>query len=177
MVAASILLFLLVLGVKLATSSFYAKPTSKTYSTRRRNLLDSKTTTITVPTSRPDFVVDWDGTCVVETWPHSGEWLPGAVDCLRSLANHGVVAIHSLRISPFVFDCSAPVPEEERTARVDEIRRRLDEVGLEDVIVWPHQWGKPPGNVIIDDRAIHHRNWSDTMGELQERGWLRDGRN
>ena len=119
---------------------------------------------------RADYVVDWDGTCVEETWPGMGDWLPGAVDALRVLSLHGKVVIYSLRCNRYELDdCTLRAPG---AAEAEEalIRTKLDSVGLDHIEVYPHDRGKPPGRFYIDDRAVTFTgDWASALKEVMRR--------
>lgn len=112
---------------------------------------------------RTKYVVDWDGTCVDEQWPGMGDWLPGAVESLRTLADDGKTVIYSLRCSEYELDDVTLRPVGAAAREVREIRRMLDEAGLEDIEVFPNDRGKPHGKYYIDDRAVRFGSWYSTM--------------
>ena len=123
-----------------------------------------------LPRERPDFVVDWDGTCVEEKWPEQGDWLPGAAASLRLLAELGTVVVYSLRCSPLEYEIDSLRPRVAVEIERRGIRKKLDEAGLHDVILWPNHLGKPPGQFYIDDRGVTFRgDWGEVMGEIRRR--------
>jgi len=125
--------------------------------------------------TRPMFCVDWDGTCVEEAWPENGEWLPGAVSSLRYLSSVGKTIIYSLRCHLYEHDEVTLRPPGAAAAEVAGIRERLDEVGLHDVEVYPHDRGKPPALYYIDDRAVRFRgDWVEVLDEIRARELTRD---
>ena len=113
------------------------------------------------------WVVDWDGTCVYEEWPGMGDWLPHAVEGLRTLhEDDGGVIIQSLRNSPFVpgsTDIQRPHGSVE--FETERMRALLDEAGLEDIPIWPHDRGKAPGLKYLDDRGV--------VFDASRGGWLK----
>jgi hypothetical protein len=119
---------------------------------------------------RPKYCVDWDGVCAEERrptgdiwWPDVGPWLPGAVWGLRALADDGLTVICSTRFNVLEYDHKAPRPPKDVDRDLNAIRIRLDEVGLEDVELYQPQWGKPPADYYIDDKAVFHTDWSSTL--------------
>lgn len=143
--------------VALVTSSSSGPVTLQTYLKRRNDLLDLKQThqEPEFPT-RSKYVVDWDGTCVEESWPEQGDWLDGAREALRKLADDGPTVIYSLRCHLYEMDDATRRPDCDVEASVAGIRKMLDEAGLHDVRVYPPDRGKPPGKYYIDDRAVHY---------------------
>lgn len=127
--------------------------------------------------TRAKYVVDWDGTCVEECWPEQGDWLPGAIDALRTLADDGPVVIYSLRCHLYEMDDVTRRPECDVLASHDGIRQKLDAAGLHDVRVYPPNRGKPPGKYYIDDRAVHYDgSWSRVLALIGAREMERNGR-
>lgn len=118
---------------------------------------------------RPKFAVDWDGTCVENKWPHMGDWLPGAVDALRTLSAWSDLCIYTCRIA----DCEPDEITRRPVALVqfekDAIRTMLDAEGLHTVRIHDHPW-KPPADAYIDDKGIHYNGrpgaWSALVSRL-----------
>lgn len=110
------------------------------------------------------FIVDWDGTCTENKWPDQGEWLPGAVEALKELLNQGKVIIFSCRTSPYWLDYQPRDPSN-RFMDICRMRQMLDDAGLEDVELFL-KTGKPAGHFYIDDRAITHTSWEDTLAKI-----------
>lgn len=104
--------------------------------------------------NRAVYVVDWDNTCVAEEWPGMGDWLPGAVEGLRTLSAKGKTVIYSLRCHRYEVDDITPRSLIDVTFEFQRIRAKLDDAGLTGVEVYPNGRGKPPGKFYIDDRAI-----------------------
>lgn len=121
------------------------------------------------------FVVDWDGTCVENTYPDQGDWQEGARDALYLLDRLGTVIIYSVRIAPvkpFLRGIVPPAGSEEPfednqpEREYAYIRSMLDQAGLGHVEIWQRAY-KPPAFVYIDDRAVHHTgSWKDTIEEV-----------
>lgn len=120
--------------------------------------------------NRPDFVVDWDGTCVEEIWPGMGDWLPGAVDALKRLAAEGKTVVYSVRCCLDEMDSVTPRGPEDVAFEVARVRRKLDSAGLRHIEIFPPDRGKPPARFYIDDRAIRFNgDWDAVLKEVQER--------
>lgn len=118
------------------------------------------------------IAVDWDGTCVEQTWPEFSPWLPGAQEALRELADEYDVYIWSTRIVGREYlDWEKVLPQEEVDAQIAYIRSMLDEAGLEDVHIFEsypgHGIGKLSAIAYIDDKAIQFKgDWDQTLAEL-----------
>lgn len=120
--------------------------------------------------NRAVFVVDWDGTCVEETWPGMGDWLPGAVRALKELRSIGKTVVYSLRCHLYEVDDTTPRDPGQVAYEVARVRAKLDKAGLKDIDIYPPDRGKPPGKFYIDDRAVRFQgNWRVVMREIQER--------
>ena len=116
------------------------------------------------------IVVDWDGTCVDIKWPEMGDWKPHAIYALRTFLKLGFeVVIHSTRFSKM--DVDEVTPYELHEATVAQVRRMLDDVGLQEVEIWLRPW-KPGGIVYIDDKAIEFTTWPNVMERLTLGGKL-----
>ena len=115
------------------------------------------------------IVVDWDGTCVNEVWPGQGDWLPGAVDTLKSfLAEGWDVVIFSTRLSKKNVDEVTDFDGHEDT--VLALRRKLDDAGLQEVDIWLKDW-KPGAVYYIDDKAIRFEGkWYDVVKQIERNG-------
>lgn len=114
----------------------------------------------------PSIAVDWDGTCIESQWPsRSGVWLPGAVESLRLLVGQGYdTVIHTCRIAP-VLSSGRERNGSSVVREVETIRRRLDEVGLDQVSIHTAPW-KPNADVYLDDKAIRFTSWKEAMWTL-----------
>lgn len=117
---------------------------------------------------RHAIAVDWDGTCVVPTWPErTTQWMPGAVEALRDLSEHAYVYIWTARISPMdPFGNRRPPAEVE--AEVRYIREMLDEAGLTQVDIY-RGYGKPGATVYVDDKAERYRGREGSWAALTEK--------
>lgn len=119
------------------------------------------------------IAVDWDGTCVEQTWPEFSPWLPGAPEALRELANEYDVYIWSTRIVGREYlDWHVALPQEEVDAQINYIRQMLNEAGLEDVHIFEaypgYGIGKLSAIAYIDDKAIQFKgSWGDTLADLR----------
>lgn len=119
------------------------------------------------------IAVDWDGCCVEEIWPRQGDWLPGAQDALRELAEQYDVYIWTTRIVGREYeDWHKVVPEEKVAAEIAYIRGMLDDAGLEHVNIFvgypDHGVGKISVKAYIDDRAIRFDgNWSAAVAAVK----------
>jgi len=126
--------------------------------------------------TRAKYVVDWDGTCVEECWPEQGDWLPGAVEALRQMADDGPVVIYSLRCHLYEMDDCTPRSRDAVAESVRGIRKKLDAAGLHDVRVYPPDRGKPPGKYYIDDRAVEYNgDWTEVLAVVAVREMERNG--
>lgn len=110
--------------------------------------------------------VDWDGTLVTKAWPGMGEWMPDAVWAMREFLQKGCrVMVFSVRLSPYWLDGSLRDPADVEKS-IQEVRDKLDEAGLPTVGIWTKP-GKPPFDILIDDRAIWFpgtkRAWKATV--------------
>lgn len=117
---------------------------------------------------KPFFAVDWDGTCVTDSWPAMGTWLPGAIDALHALASIGPVTIHTCRIAPLAFHPPHPPrPESEVAGEIQGIRDMLDAANLHDVSIWTLPF-KPPAVEYIDNRARRYNGGAKSWAKLTE---------
>lgn len=99
------------------------------------------------------FAVDWDGTCVTDSWPAMGEWNHGAIEALHAMTELGHVVIHTCRIAPMeVYNQSIPRDPALVQQEINGIRAMLDAQGLHTVEVWTKPY-KPPAVEYIDNRA------------------------
>ena len=115
--------------------------------------------------------VDWDATLIEESWPEHGDWMPGAVEAMHELKEIYKVVVYTSRTSPMWTDELTKRAPAEVQQEYNEIRRRLDEVGLREVGIWDFRktpW-KPRG-YYVDDRAIHYggrkNSWKNITGKL-----------
>lgn len=113
------------------------------------------------------IAIDWDGTCVEEVWPDHGDWLPGAVKALQTLAKHYTITIFTLRVATMLQDEVTPNEDVEEQAQA--IRDKLSSIGLDDVEIWQRPY-KPQAVRFVDDRAIKFDgNWRKVTRELTRR--------
>ena len=125
--------------------------------------------------NRPMFAVDWDGTCVDEVWPGMGDWLPGAVDALRTLSSYGKTVIFSLRCHLYEMDDETPRPRGASGLEMAAIRTMLTEAGLHDIDVYPPNRGKPPALFYVDDRGLRFEgDWQPIIEFITRSMILRD---
>lgn len=111
------------------------------------------------------IAVDWDGTLVTEEWPEMGEWLPGAVDALKRLAEvYDEVVIFTCRVAPFETDEETP---RDNGDQVFAICAMLEKAGIpRNVIVWTRPF-KPPAEFYVDDKAVpFHGDWKETLNRI-----------
>lgn len=104
--------------------------------------------------SRPNFCVDWDGTCTEDSWPTMGAWLDGAVEGLRELLKLGTVEIDSCRMNPYEYrqDGVTLRPAAITAQAIQSIRSMLDAEGLHEVRLHT-TLGKPSAVEYIDNKA------------------------
>lgn len=120
-------------------------------------------------TNRHSLAIDWDGTVVVPAWPEqTREFMPGAVEALKKLAEHAHIFIWSARISPL-----DPFTGIERDAahvlsEVQYIRDTLDEAGLHMIDIWTRP-GKPGATVYVDDKAERYHGRPGSWAALTEK--------
>ena len=109
-------------------------------------------------------VVDWDGTCVPETWPEQPSMWQEAVEALGEFLDAGLeVMIFSTRLAPRKVDERAHVHTEDWLREYHYIRAALDDEGLEQVGIWTKPW-KPGGIAYIDDKGVRYTgNWDDVV--------------
>jgi hypothetical protein len=126
----------------------------------------------------PVFAVDWDGTCVDNRWPFMGDWLPGAVEALKTMAERGKVIINTTRVACAAYP--AAWDAEDDTDRlpgavdweIQTIVEMLAKAGVE-AEVWTRGY-KPPATVYVDDLAVRYNgHWPVTLrvalGDAEER--------
>lgn len=119
------------------------------------------------------IAVDWDATCVQERWPHEGDWLPGAIEGLRALADKYDVYIWTTRIVGREYeDWHRVVPEEQVAKQIAYVRRMLDSAGLADVNIFvsypDHGVGKLSARAYVDDKAIRFDgDWPATVAAVE----------
>lgn len=116
------------------------------------------------------FIVDWDGVCVEDGhYPDRAPWLPGAVDGLKELLQHGKVKISTCRNNPYEAghdqESGWMRPVTDQMLDEQQIRNQLDEAGLHEVEVHRNN-GKPAGDFYIDDKAVKFIGWEETIKVL-----------
>jgi hypothetical protein len=100
----------------------------------------------------PSIAIDWDGTLCEHRWPDWGDWNPGAVDAVKELLAAGCkVFVFSVRVCTHDPITGTYLGAEHYNAML-EMRRRLDEAGLQAVDIYVGN--KPLFDLLIDDRAI-----------------------
>lgn len=114
--------------------------------------------------------IDWDGVCVQEIWPREGDWLPGAQEGLRALAEQYDVYIWTTRIVGREYeDWHQVVAQEKVDKQIAYVRRMLDDAGLSDVHIFvgypDHGVGKLSAKAYVDDRAIRFEGDWDAIVE------------
>jgi hypothetical protein len=73
----------------------------------------------------------------------------------------GLTVICSTRFNVLEYDHKAPRPAKDVNRDILAVRERLDEAGLHAVEIYEPQWGKPPADYYIDDKALHFDgSWS-----------------
>lgn len=93
---------------------------------------------------------DWDGT-LVDT--KTQEWLPGALDALKTLLREGHRVI--------VHTCRANWPEGRSS-----IEGKLESIGLRPAGRKLSVVGKPLADVYVDDRAVRFAGWPATLRDI-----------
>jgi len=117
--------------------------------------------------------IDWDGVCVQEIWPREGDWLPGAQEGLRVLADQYDVYIWTTRIVGREYeDWHQVVAQEKVDKQIAYVRRMLDDAGLADVHIFvgypDHGVGKLSAKAYVDDRAIRFEgDWAAIVEAVQ----------
>lgn len=125
---------------------------------------------------KPLVAIDYDGTLVESVWPRNdGMWLPGATDALRSLDEHVKLVIHTSRIAP-VHPSGALRSAAEVQEEINEIYRRLREIGLKHVPIWTEPY-KPAATVFVDDRAVNYPGRRKSWANLTPKILLKAGIN
>lgn len=124
-----------------------------------------------MPSDRHTIAVDWDGTCVEQAWPETGEWMPGAVDALRKLSEHAYVTIFTARIAP-IDPWGNRRSEAEVATSIREIRDKLDSAGLTqiDIHTGPYKLG---ATVYIDDKAERYHGRPGSWRAMTEKVLIR----
>lgn len=124
------------------------------------------------------YVVDWDGTLIEDGhYPEMGKWLPGAVEALHELLEHGEVLIYTMRVSPYEQyhdgDEAYRRPGDDIDFQLSSIYDMLDAEGLHEVKVHTTK-GKPAGTYYIDNQAIEFTNWGKVLTRILGEAGLRD---
>lgn len=103
---------------------------------------------------RPNFVIDWDGTCTEDSWPAMGAWREGAVEGLRRLLKLGTVEIDTCRINPYEFGLDGITlrPASVTAEAIQSVRNMLDAEGLHEVKIHT-TLGKPSGDEYVDNKG------------------------
>lgn len=111
------------------------------------------------------IAVDFDGTLVEEVWPGIGDWLPGAVDGLKRLAEEfDEVVIWTCRTAEVDTDEKTP---RDNSDQLDAIWEMLDSAGIPiNVRVWTRPY-KPPADVYLDNKAIRFNgDWNVALAAV-----------
>lgn len=112
------------------------------------------------PGFKRGFAIDWDGTLVHPAWPACGDFMPGAVDAVKKLLENFRVYVFTCRANP---DLNG-VENAERM--INEMRERLDAVGLQEVEIWTGP-AKPLAVMYVDDRAFRFTgDWSEVLEKV-----------
>lgn len=114
--------------------------------------------------------LDWDGTLVENVWPRrDGIWLPGAVDAMKEMDEFAQMIIHTARIAPVMPQSGTPRSVGEIQEEINEIRKRLDSIGMRHVKIHTDPW-KPGADVFVDDRAVHYpgrkQSWRNIVPKI-----------
>jgi hypothetical protein len=113
--------------------------------------------------NRPILLVDFDHTittkCLACLDYDKNEVQDGARDALKLLSRW-------YRIIVFTGNYNYIDPKAKLMKTAEQIEQwlRVHDIPFEQVLQI-----KPPACFIIDDRAIHHTSWSDTLGEIKRR--------
>lgn len=118
----------------------------------------------------PSYAIDWDGTCVSDSWPKMGKWQPGAIEALRELSGFARVLIHTCRIAPADYGTFAPRDPLAVDREIAAIRSMLNAAGLDAVEIWTKPY-KPPAVAYVDNRAVHYNGrkgaWAALVPKLK----------
>lgn len=120
-----------------------------------------------MPGNRHTIAVDWDGTCVEQAWPEMGDWMPGAVDALRTLSEHAYVVIWTARIAP-IDPWGGRRSEADVAASILQIRNKLDSAGLTQIDIFTGGY-KPGASVYIDDKAERYHGRPGSWRAMTEK--------
>ena len=94
--------------------------------------------------------VDFDGTLVEEVWPRIGDWLPGAVDGLKRLADEfDEVVIWTCRTAEVDTDEKTPRDNYDQLLGIEMML--VDKEIPENVYIWEKPY-KPPADVYLDNK-------------------------
>lgn len=109
---------------------------------------------------RPIIALDYDGTVVSNAWPEHGTPQPGAAKVLKKLSNEFDLIIHTCRIAPVDMDGSRRTGTEV-AKEITAIHNKLKKMGLPWLPIHQDPW-KPGADLYLDDKGMHHQNWSKT---------------
>lgn len=116
------------------------------------------------------LALDYDGTMVTNAWPNHGEWNPGAVEAIKALLSLSSVVVHTSRVAPVWIDGITRRSEADVQSEYNEIRRKLNAVGLDEVKIHDFRlkpW-KPPAYAYVDDKAVKYRGRKNSWENLVE---------
>lgn len=106
---------------------------------------------------RKKFILDWDGTCVTDSWPTMGTWMKGAPEALRLILTFADLEIDSCRLNPYEHgqDGVTLRPAHFRQQDIMAVRAMLDAEGLHAITIHT-TLGKPAADGYIDNKGIHY---------------------
>lgn len=120
----------------------------------------------------PTIIVDLDGTLIERKWPDMGDWMPGAVEAMRTFHKAGMhIKLFSCRLSPYT-PYGKPRDPTEVATEIQKVRHKLDSAGLSFIDIWTLP-GKPSGAVYIDDKAERYGRNKGSWRAMTEKVLLR----